>query len=384
MGINIDGTNYGLPPFEIEMRRRLWWQIVLLDNRVAEVSGAGSTILTHVWSTKLPLNINDSDLFPDMRDPPVEHSGITEMIFVLQRCEMVEFLRRTKDIPASDTTLKDSSVLEFEEALEQKYLQRCDPHVPLHLISTLIARSAICRLRMGPRLPHLATSRGTSISDEERDKLFVLSLSMLENHNSMIGNLALKRFMWHIFTHFPFPAHVYLLCVLRYRTTDELADRAWQVFAESFDQRINHDFVKRNDSALHLALANLTVKAWEAREAALQLFQPAVPPPRFISHLRQKLASKKSQTATPAAESATGGPADVGFGDQIIDSSQWFNQNSTALNSTQTFDQSLMPGLTSADSSSVGMEWGFWNDLMQGAGVPQTFDVAMPNQFYQG
>ena len=380
MGINFDGTSYGLPPFEIEMRRRLWWQIILLDNRVGELSGSGCTIFTHAWTTKLPLNVNDSDLFPDMRDPPVEHSGVTEMIYVLQRCESIEFLRRMKDVPVSDTALTDKAALEFEEVLEKKYLNRCDPQVPLHLISTLMARSGICKLRMGRRRPHLMAS-GASISNEDRDKLFLLSLRMLENHNIMMGNPALKRFLWHIYTNFPFPAHVYLLCVLRYRTTDELADRAWEVFAESFDRRMNHQFAKRSDSALHLALANLTVKAWEAREAALQLFQPAVPTPRFISYFRQKLKSKKSKTVTPAAESMTGRPTDVGLGDQITDSNQWLNQNNILLDSTQMFDQSLMPGLMASDSS---MEWGFWNDFMQGSGVPQIFDGSISNQYFQG
>jgi len=31
MGLSTDGTHYTMPPFEVEMRRRLWWQIVLLD-----------------------------------------------------------------------------------------------------------------------------------------------------------------------------------------------------------------------------------------------------------------------------------------------------------------------------------------------------------------
>lgn len=93
MGLNIDGTTYGLPPFQVEMRRRVWWQIMLLDIRVSELSGAGHSVLGHSWETKLPLNVNDSDLFPDMRDPPLEHPGATEMIFVLQRCEVSFFDR---------------------------------------------------------------------------------------------------------------------------------------------------------------------------------------------------------------------------------------------------------------------------------------------------
>jgi hypothetical protein len=70
------------------MRRRLWWQIVLLDNRIAEVSGAGNSILTHAWTTNFPSNINDNDLFAGMRDLPAESTGLTDMVFFLLRCEV--------------------------------------------------------------------------------------------------------------------------------------------------------------------------------------------------------------------------------------------------------------------------------------------------------
>lgn len=38
LGLHRDGTSLGLSPFEIEMRRRLWWNIVVLDARVCVFS----------------------------------------------------------------------------------------------------------------------------------------------------------------------------------------------------------------------------------------------------------------------------------------------------------------------------------------------------------
>ncbi|KAK9322024.1 hypothetical protein V1517DRAFT_362119 [Lipomyces orientalis] len=64
MGLAIDGSNYAIPPFEAEMRRRLWWQLILIENRVAELSSGGICVLAYAWNTKLPANVNDSDLFP--------------------------------------------------------------------------------------------------------------------------------------------------------------------------------------------------------------------------------------------------------------------------------------------------------------------------------
>lgn len=35
LGIHRDGSHFNVSPFEIEMRRRLWWQICLLDARAS-------------------------------------------------------------------------------------------------------------------------------------------------------------------------------------------------------------------------------------------------------------------------------------------------------------------------------------------------------------
>jgi hypothetical protein len=173
MGLSTDGTTYGIPPFEVEMRRRLWWQIVLIDNRVAELSGVGYSFSTYSSTTKLPSNINDSDLFPDMRDPPVERPGITEMIFVRLRCEVAQLINQSRTRPGT-LTVEDGTIDEFEQRLEREYLNHCDPLIPLHFMSMMMARSALCKLRMGLRHQHWLL-RNTHLSDGEKEKLFQLS-----------------------------------------------------------------------------------------------------------------------------------------------------------------------------------------------------------------
>lgn len=44
LGVHRDGLHFGLAPFEIEMRRRLWWQICILDVRSSEDHGSDPTI----------------------------------------------------------------------------------------------------------------------------------------------------------------------------------------------------------------------------------------------------------------------------------------------------------------------------------------------------
>lgn len=70
MGLHSDGKSLGLPIFEAEMRRRVWWQIVLLDNRNAQLSGLKNSVVANFFDTNIPANINDSDLNPNMSEQP--------------------------------------------------------------------------------------------------------------------------------------------------------------------------------------------------------------------------------------------------------------------------------------------------------------------------
>lgn len=174
VGLSTDGTSYGLPPFEVEMRRRLWWQIVMIDTRIAEMSGAGPSVLTYSWSTKLPSNINDSDLFPDMKEMPSERSDITEALFLRLKCEVAQF---TKVIRAGRESISQNDVLisEFERRITQGYLTRCDPSIPLHFLSITVTRAAFSKLRIGSRFPHRIAKEDSTLSESEKDTLFRLS-----------------------------------------------------------------------------------------------------------------------------------------------------------------------------------------------------------------
>ncbi|OCL11994.1 hypothetical protein AOQ84DRAFT_437308 [Glonium stellatum] len=61
-GIHRDGSHYGLKPIEIEVRRRIWAQICLLDLRAAEELGCEPTIREGSYDTCPPPNISDDEL----------------------------------------------------------------------------------------------------------------------------------------------------------------------------------------------------------------------------------------------------------------------------------------------------------------------------------
>lgn len=99
LGLHRDGQQFGLSPFETEMRRRLWWLICSLDVRTSEDHGSDPSIIEHSFDTKFPLNVEDEDLDPDMKETPLERDGRTEMTFDLIRYTVSTTVRRLSYAP---------------------------------------------------------------------------------------------------------------------------------------------------------------------------------------------------------------------------------------------------------------------------------------------
>ncbi|KAF4631631.1 hypothetical protein G7Y89_g6497 [Cudoniella acicularis] len=370
IGLDCDGVTFALSPFEIEMRRRLWWQIVFLDNRVSELAGSGPSIFQNSWTTKVPLNVNDTDLFPDMREAPVEHPGITEMLFVIQRCEAADFLIQSKKntgLRIADTAMIDA----FENRMQEKYFKYCDPQIPLHMISTLFGKIELVKLRAWNRNPNFFPMRGLAMNEDEKERLFWLNLSMLDTHNKLSFAPSLQKFRWHIFKNFPFLSHAHILCELRTRTTGEGPDKAWAILEKTFTRFDQHrrDFNSgaaggSTSSLIQLAMANVAVKAWEAREAALLLFQPNFQTPQFIVTMKEKLTARKSPKSTPT-QSDSSPSADMNWIDdqfgQIGTSHVWMNQAPLEYGQTTEPVSMPMPGIMQTEDT---MNWNFWNNYM--------------------
>src|SRR5882757_5576283 len=84
IGLHRDGAVMRLPVLLTEIRRRLFWEIRLLDLACAEDCGF---LPTHIYGadTRFPIHCNDDDLRPGDTTPPLERSGFTDMTFVMTR-----------------------------------------------------------------------------------------------------------------------------------------------------------------------------------------------------------------------------------------------------------------------------------------------------------
>ncbi|RMY26754.1 hypothetical protein D0865_16190, partial [Hortaea werneckii] len=95
LGLHRDGSEFGLKPFDAEMRRRLFWQLLPLEGMAAQMCG-GAMALPYDWNTHEPSNLNDSDLYPGMSSLPPNREGATDMILPRVRAEMGKFHARER------------------------------------------------------------------------------------------------------------------------------------------------------------------------------------------------------------------------------------------------------------------------------------------------
>lgn len=306
-GLHRDGSALGLSVFEAEMRRRLWWQINLIDAYAEKLAGVGRMFV--LGDVQIPLNVNDSELNPDMRDPPKEHDGPTEMMFFLIRCHVGDFLRRSGPNNAYDGTWsrlsqsgvpianKDKAIDEFEELLKRKFLNYCDESIPSHLMAAYLSRAVICTMRFIAHNPDQYEDKGASMPQKEKDLLFDNCVKVISYQNMAFIIKGTQGFAWHVNMHFQWKAFIYILNELRYRTSGEDAELGWQQVQMVYER--HPDFIADSKRALPVAVGNLAIKAWEAFVASRGI--PDSETPHFISVLRSQRAGGRRSAQVPVS-----------------------------------------------------------------------------------
>lgn len=113
------------------MRIRIWWQIQCLGARALQTSTGYVPLVQDIGNVRMPMNLNDSELHPNMVNSPSVHNGATEMIYCLMKYEGArwqQLARSAKKPPSNPSStqpvgLKDQAIRDLELAFEEKYLR---------------------------------------------------------------------------------------------------------------------------------------------------------------------------------------------------------------------------------------------------------------------
>ncbi|KAF1968006.1 hypothetical protein BU23DRAFT_277921 [Bimuria novae-zelandiae CBS 107.79] len=303
IGLHQDPETLGLPPFECEMRRRLWYQIMMQDGFAEKLAGTGGTIF--FGEVNRPSNLNDSDLFPDMKELPQEHQGATEMMFFLIRCHLGEFLRHSANPKstydgvwnklsgtAASLAVKDKAIDELEALYQRKFLNYCDKAVPWHFMCTYLAKGVIAMLRF---IAHCPEGTDANLPQSEKDLLFEWSVSVVRWQNHAYTTKEMQGCLWHINSHFQWKGFVYFVSALKERTEGDEVDKAWKEVQTVFECHPNFSTQARRQ-ALPIAVATLTLTSWDAYVEKRGV--PSGGEPVFIKVLRARKQKGKETSKT--------------------------------------------------------------------------------------
>lgn len=311
---------------------------------------------------RLPLNVNDSDLYPEMSDPPTEYSRFTEMGYCLLKYETHLVFRRSPhtagitrgpqrlaELRSLPTPTKDQLVSEIESVYEQKYLQYCDPKVPLHYLAMIIARLAVSQMRLGCHHPR----RNPNWSDpEETDLVFLNSVRLIEYDNLLRKTKFAQQLLRHLAARKQMDALICVLTELRRRTTGDLVETAWREVEIVFDDHPR--LLEDTDNALFVSIGDLTLKAWETRTATAT--GPLSTPKYILSLLKTR-----SDHAALSVPKMTIPQSSLAKADDQAQPSAAQDVLDTDHHATESFPSN--PGSTwTTDLPSV--DWEFWEDLM--------------------
>ncbi|EXJ76839.1 hypothetical protein A1O3_10484 [Capronia epimyces CBS 606.96] len=278
LGIHRDGSHFGLNPFDTEMRRRLWWHLTVVDSRSAEDHGADPVFTEPFYDTKLPLNYNDDDIYPGMKEYPPERQGATEMTFCLIRFELSIFSQRLnltspeveEGHASPDWKLKEQMIDECHRRLEEKYLRHCDMSQPIYWVATTVARLILARMWLKVHHPRSfsPTNDASPIPPECRDRVFLTSVEVIEFSHLLENNESTAKWGWLFRTYVQWQSVAFALSEICVRPPGPDVDRAWRAIESVYDEQLVKN-TKSHKGLVWKPLRLLMAKA-RARRAAQQ------------------------------------------------------------------------------------------------------------------
>ncbi|KAK0383752.1 hypothetical protein NLU13_9663 [Sarocladium strictum] len=317
MGYHRDGEKLNLPPFETEMRRRIWWQVVIQDVKYAMISGLNHSLLPVNWDTKRPSNVNDADLYPGLAEPVQERDGPTEMAFVLIMTEIGKFMIIAASNPGFDAAIM-GQCLDYamgDEAVAAANMERYrgvlrDLDANLKEMENRFldasagnvhAAALTIRPLITSKLTEMLAPPDAALSTPQ-DRLMKMLVNNLEHNSDAYENMGRNGFLWFVQPHFQIEVFSVLTGLLAAKPTSPLADRAWKTIVAAYSQ---HPEVYDTTQKQYYKQALFTLKAWRAREHARAEIGLSVPLPEPECVSRLKISLHAYDSRAPSQSSIT-------------------------------------------------------------------------------
>lgn len=244
LGIQCNGERLGLSPFESEMRRRLWWHFVNRDGRAGEDYGLQSTHdLTQSPDVRLPLNVEDNDLYPEMTELPPERKTFTAMTFTLNQIDIANASYRLAALAAEATPesppseeMRQQIIDEMKTRINER-LRYCNMVVPRHrhalFISTYVMRKVDLITRQQWTSLRCPGARDSWATEED----LVEAIEILQYGLKITTDELLKPFAWASRAYPQYHVLMYVLWHLCVRPQGASVDEAWKTVDTVYEKQ---------------------------------------------------------------------------------------------------------------------------------------------------
>ncbi|KAE9964857.1 hypothetical protein BLS_008013 [Venturia inaequalis] len=218
MGLHRDGSNFGLSPFECEVRRRLWWHLMLIDIRTSEDFASNPYPYANN-RVRVPANVNDEDMDLNSKTEYTSKIGLTEMSPSLIRSEGCQFIlgciaigqdsqhqynqyegKSSSEQSFPCKIIPISLIEQFEQDLHDKFIDFADADVSIaknRLVSSM-ARLALLKMKVLLGVFHLRKGKMSMQVETAKyaDALFDNSVSLLEAQSDLQNGEDFTNWFW--------------------------------------------------------------------------------------------------------------------------------------------------------------------------------------------
>jgi hypothetical protein len=253
------------------MRRRVWWYLCAADSRAAEDLGIAVCNVDQSSDTRLPLNVNDNELSPDMQELPAPKPRWTEMTFSLLKMELGQFIQQINQRPAVSSgdipgeSSRARALKDIRIRLEDKYLRYWDQNIPIQRASSLLTPIILAKLEFVIQQQSSQRRGARKTASDANEDTLESACRLLEMNLELQTDELLRGFHWYLRSYTQYHLITYVLWHLSVKPDTPNAERAWNALECSF-QLAEHRYLTTEPGSKWTVLQLLREKALRIRE----------------------------------------------------------------------------------------------------------------------
>lgn len=236
IGLHRDGSHIpSISPYEVEIRRRVWWHICCTEVRLNDGHVPEMSLSERDFDTREPTNLDDVDISPEMLTMPAPRAGFTDTTITLIGCEKWRLTRAMQAATSKMNSGQHESDTDIEHKLEkirrfkdrmsaERYHWQLDQ--PVQLVLAILSKVHANSWELA--IHHL---KRPQVSNEgiPDDRSFTLALAIVKDFLEFQQNDVTKRWAWLVQGNVHWQPMAIVLTRICSMPWDETSEHAWNL-----------------------------------------------------------------------------------------------------------------------------------------------------------